>query len=54
MEEIVAGNKKPGKKEKPAIKKPEEAVIPGIVDEKVPVNDENNIVQKQETDYCYP
>ncbi len=50
MEEIVAGNKKPGKKEKPAIKKPEEAVIPGIVDEKVPVNDENNIVQKQETD----
>ncbi len=50
MEEIVAGNKKPGKKEKPAIKKPEEAVIPGIVDEKVPVNYENNIVQKQETD----
>ena len=50
MEEIVAGNKRPGKKEKPAIKKPEEAVIPGIVDEKVPVNDENNIVQKQETD----
>ena len=50
MEEIVAGNKKPGKKEKPAIKKPEEAVIHGIVDEKVPVNDENNIVQKQETD----
>lgn len=28
MEEIVAGNKKPGKKEKTAIKKPEEAVIP--------------------------
>lgn len=50
MEEIVAGNKKPGKKEKPAIKKPEEAVIHSIVDEKVPVSDENNIVQKQETD----
>ncbi len=72
MEEIVAGNKKPGKKEKPAIKKPEEAVIPfagidkpsinrpdeavkeagstSIVDEKIPVNNENNIVQKQETD----
>lgn len=72
MEEIVAGRKKTGKKEKPAIKKPEEAVIPftgtdkpaikkqeeivqeagssGIVDGKVPAGNENNIVQKQETD----
>ncbi|MCI9077727.1 MAG: DNA translocase FtsK [Lachnospiraceae bacterium] len=69
MEEIVAGNIKPAKKEKPAIKKPEEAVIPfggidnpvkeeimqeagnsGIVDKKIPVNNENDTVQKQETD----
>ncbi len=50
MEEIVAGNKKTFQKEKPAIKKPEEAVVPFTGMDKPEQEAEGQETERQETD----